>query len=193
MSDLLFQSCFLGFSLLTIILIVISAITKNDKTKTFIIGLDEASVFTVQLAGIVFFIVSLIYVYTDFTESEESRYSILNRMFGPYWFGYWLYPFSYIFLTQLLWIKSIKNIKWFRIIFALIILFTVSIERITIVITSFHMDYLSGVGYASNSYLFTVLFFLNLLSKLGYFLLIVAVVYLIKSRIGLFYSRAFEK
>jgi len=65
-------------------------------------------------------------------------------MFGAYWFGYWIYPLAYIGLTQLLWIDRIRKHSALRFLLAIVILFVISLEKIVILVTSLHRDFVPG-------------------------------------------------
>lgn len=73
-------------------------------------------------------------------DNEMDKIAFNQRLTGPYWFGYWLQPLFWIVLTQLLWIKALQQSLVFRILLSALFLF--SFERMVIIITSFHRDYL---------------------------------------------------
>ncbi|MFM7487144.1 MAG: hydrogenase, partial [Cytophagales bacterium] len=66
---------------------------------------------------------------------------ILNLMFGPYWFGYWFEPIGYIFLSQILWLKTIKRSNVAVLIIAICLLLIRNFSRVIFLVTSLHRDY----------------------------------------------------
>jgi hypothetical protein len=143
MINLTVQSIFLGFSLYTLLKVLITN-SIDKENLLFNDHVDDSAVFVVRYSGIVFLFV-LIFTITGSvinSKSEMDYYSVINRMFGPYWFGFWIYPLAYSFLTQLLWINRFKTNSAFRCIIAFVILIAVSTERIVIILTSLYRDYL---------------------------------------------------
>lgn len=143
--NIIYVDFFIGFGLYSILYLIISQFIKN---KTKINFLDKIAINLVVFAGIIYFLGWIIGLYFTFQEiSEEEKQSILNRMFGRYWFGFWLQPILWISATQILRIEKIRNSKLLRLIFSFI--FILSIERFTIILVSIHRDYIessSGMG-----------------------------------------------
>ncbi len=92
----LIQPIFFGFGLVTIILIQFKRMMKINTQK-----LIESSIIIIKYSGIIFFLIWCFYLIKDET--------LLNRFKGKYWFSGWFLMFTYPFLSQLFWIKKIKN------------------------------------------------------------------------------------
>lgn len=109
-------------------------------------------------------------------------------MFGKYWFGYWVQPLLWISITQLLRIKAIKKNIILRILFSILLIH--SIERIIIIITSFHRDYLpSSWTMYSDFQLYPSNIMLSLLLKIILFLTFVGIFHLINKKIKSFKNK----
>jgi len=151
MTDFIIQTIFLGFSLYTLLKILFINLVRNENV-IFNKSVDDSGVFVVRYMGIVFMVLFILTFLTSINNTSDKDYfSNINRMFGPYWFAFWIYPFAYSFLTQLLWIKTIKDSPTIRFFIAFVILIAVSIEKVIIILTSFHRDHLpSGWTYSTN-------------------------------------------
>jgi hypothetical protein len=75
-----------------------------------------------------------------FEANEIDRLGFKKRLTGPYSFGIWLQPLFWVLLTQLLRIRIFQKMILYRIIMS--ILFILTFERLVILSTSFHKDYL---------------------------------------------------
>jgi len=93
-----------------------------------------------ELICIASFIISFIGTY--FSGSDYESYAIINRSTGPYWWAFWIMLLNPVVSTQLMWFKKIRTSKYFRLTIGLVLLIGISMERIVILITSFHRDYL---------------------------------------------------
>lgn len=142
--SLLFDSIFLGFAWYSILFVINEKFIKSQ--NIFLNDMvDNSAIHLVRYTGLLFFI------YLTFSIVHSIINSVLiNRMFGPYWFGFWIYPFGYFVLTQLLWVRRIKTNMPIRLLIALVLLFTPSIEKSAIIITSLHRDYLESSWTFSN-------------------------------------------
>ncbi|MEO0045812.1 MAG: hypothetical protein RL705_1003, partial [Bacteroidota bacterium] len=92
-----------------------------------------------------------------------------------YWFGYWLQPILWIFTTQILRIKKIRNSKTLRLIFSFILI--LSIERFTIVLVSIHRDYI-GSSFEMGMFNFlSAEYIIQILIKITMYLLFAFILY----------------
>lgn len=129
---------FTGFALYTICFVITTLFfRKNEFLKQFDASVCRVIVFA-GLFYISLWLFSLIH-FLSVANAEEYN-SALQRMFGRYWFGFWLQAIVWFAATQLLRFKKIRAQKLLRIIIALPLL--VSIERFVIIVISIHRDYL---------------------------------------------------
>lgn len=115
------------------------------------------SIKLIRFLGIIYLIYYLIIFISLYTSSDTSLFN--ERAVGPYAWAYWymiIRPFIFCFLTQLFWVKNVLNKNWLIFIITLIILLIViasgsNLERLTIIVTSYHRDYLPSNWEMDNS------------------------------------------
>jgi molybdopterin-containing oxidoreductase family membrane subunit len=170
---------FTAFGLYTLLFLIVFIFTKKQFLKT----LDEEASGFISFVGVIYFLVWIIGIFVFYAESNiEEQNSMLNRMFGKYWVGYWVQPILWFSITQLLRIRTIRKNVLLRILFSFLLV--LSIEKFVILITAFHRDYLpSSWTMYSELDIYPSNFFLLLLAKIMMFLLFVGIYYLIKSRL----------
>jgi hypothetical protein len=117
---------FIGYSLYSIVLVVICLFVKANDT---IVKLDDAANNIVSIFGLVSLIASIILII------QVPR----ATTFRTYWWGPWIQFVTWIMVTQLLWITQVRRSGIIRIIISLLLV--VSFERYVIIVTSFHRDY----------------------------------------------------
>ncbi|WP_298141371.1 hypothetical protein [Flavobacterium sp.] len=170
---------FTGFGLFTILYFLFRIFIRNP----FIKKIDEESNRFISFIGIVYLILWFIGIIVElYFLNDEDRSMLLSRMFGKYWFGYWIQPLLWALITQLLRFKTIRKNIILRILFSILLM--ISIERMIIIITSFHRDYLPSswemyneIGfYPSN-------FVLSLFLKIIVFLVFVGIFYSINKKL----------
>ncbi len=159
----LLQSVFLGFCLWTLLWTL-----GESKVWKFYFSFDDIDQVAVKSA-IFFGIIYLIGFIWDLPGSD--------RLFGKYWIGVWSNPFTYFFLTQLLWFERIRINKLIRALIALWTLFVLLFEKVVIIMTSLHRDYVNPAG---NLWLD---FFISLLIKVFVFALLLTVIMAVKQLI----------
>jgi Ni/Fe-hydrogenase subunit HybB-like protein len=71
-----------------------------------------------------------------------ERYLIMNRMFGPYGYMYWLLILFNILIPQLLWVRRVHTNVPLLFLIAISINIGMWLERYVIVVVSLHRDYL---------------------------------------------------
>lgn len=168
---------FISFGIYTVLYLLISIFTK----KEILYKLDDEVCKLIIFLGIIYFIVWTIAIFISFT-NDESRTYLLNRMFGKYWIGFWLQPLFWSGMTQLLRFKKIQKNWFFRIFFSFFFIF--SFEKIVIITTSLHRDYLpsSWTMYSDLDFL-PDYFWINLILKIILFLLFAGIFYFIRNMI----------
>jgi molybdopterin-containing oxidoreductase family membrane subunit len=77
-----------------------------------------------------------------YSANKYEQFMILNRMFGPYWFVYWTLILCNIVSPQFLWIKSVRTSPMLLFVISLIVSVGMWLERVVIVVTSLHRDFL---------------------------------------------------
>jgi hypothetical protein len=131
------QSLFVGFGIF--ILATSFLHFKKQERNELIASLTDSAIIMIRLATIAYLAIWLADLYKRY--QSEEYYLMMSRLTGPYWFGYWIYPLCYGVFPQLLWIKPVKRIKAIRVITAFLFLFVLYIEKIVILVTLLHRDY----------------------------------------------------
>ena len=128
---------FTAFGLYSLFFLLLSLFIKNVVLQK----IDNEMTKFISFVGAVYFIAWIIGVFIFYAESNtEEQNSMLNRMFGKYWFGIWTQPILWFLVTQLLRVKRFCKNIFLRILFSFILI--ISIERFIIFITFFQRDYL---------------------------------------------------
>ncbi|MBP4136557.1 hypothetical protein [Flavobacterium geliluteum] len=179
---------FTAFGLYTLLFLLLSIFIKN----VVLYKIDNEATKFISFVGAVYFIVWIIGLFVFYAESNtEEQNSMLNRMFGKYWFGIWMQPILWLLITQLLRIKRICKNIFLRILFSFMLI--ISIERFVILITSLHRDYLPSSWtmyhdldiYPSN-------FVLAVFCKIITFLLFVGIYYFVTEKLKQLFKRKVE-
>ncbi|PSG90185.1 hypothetical protein [Aurantibacter aestuarii] len=171
LNELIRVDIIIGFGFYSIVFFIFWIF--SDK-KELLNSFDNTAVRFTIFSGIVYGVLWLTRMILSYyqIDNEMDKIAFCQRLTGPYWFGYWLQPIFWFLLIQLLWIKILKKSLIFRIILST--LFLMSFERIIIIITSIHSDYLPS----SNSLFLSfgeILFGLTI--KTIVFILIVSVIH----------------
>ncbi|MBM4258162.1 MAG: hydrogenase [Deltaproteobacteria bacterium] len=67
---------------------------------------------------------------------------MMNRMFGPYGWSYWMLVLTNIVIPQLLWFRKVRHNVWLLFLVSMSINVGMWLERFVIVVTSLHRDFL---------------------------------------------------
>jgi hypothetical protein len=171
---------FTAFGLFTILYFLTSIFTKNQ----FIKSVDEESNRFISFIGILYLIIWSVGLFVELNIlNAEEKSQLLNQMFGKYWFSFWLQPLLWILISQLLRFKFIRKNILLRLLFS--ILFIFSIEKLVIIFTSFHRDYLPSSWTMNNDLsIYPSNLLLELLMKITVFLLFVGIFFLINQKIN---------
>lgn len=176
---------FIAFGIYSILYVITSLFIKSSILKI----IDENACKIMIYAGLIFLLTWICLIASAYSQStEEDQLGMIDRMFGNYWFGYWLQPIIWVLFTQLLRIEKIKKDKLLRIILSFF--FIISIEQFVLITVSFHSDYLPS----SWSLQLTPLeIIIGIVSKTLLFLAIVGIYYFINQKIGMQISRKTNK
>lgn len=139
MTETLLKSILFGFGVYSIFILLIKPLF-SDATKIKIEKFDNSACSIIPVIGLIYllnWLGTLFFQYNNLEDSAEI-YQLKSRLFGTYWFGYWLQP-SLFLSSQLLWFKKLRKIIVIRFLIALTLTF--SIERI-IYLTSLHRDFM---------------------------------------------------
>lgn len=140
MTETILKSIIFGFGVYSIIVLLIKSMF-SESIKIKIEKFDNSACTFIPIIGLIYLLNWLGILFFQFSTIEDSTeiYQMKSRLFGLYWFGYWLQP-SLFLSSQLLWFKKLRKVKLIRILIALTLIG--SIEGIVIYFTSLHRDYL---------------------------------------------------
>jgi Ni/Fe-hydrogenase subunit HybB-like protein len=77
-----------------------------------------------------------------YSGNQFDRFTIINRMTGPYAFFYWLLIACNIVIPQCMWLRKVRNSVGALFVVALIVNVGMWLERFVIVVISLHRDFL---------------------------------------------------
>jgi molybdopterin-containing oxidoreductase family membrane subunit len=107
-----------------------------------------------------------------YSGNEYEMFMMKNRMFGPYWWAYWLLILCNVVAPNLLWAKNLRTNVGVLFVMSFVVSIGMWLERFVIIVTSLHRDFLpsswgmySGTkydyaGFAGTIGLFVTLIFL---------------------------------
>ena len=178
--ELLILDFFTAFGLYSFLFLILSIFIKKIAFYQF----DNQAKNFISFVGvlyIIFWVSGTIVYYIDCNPVEKSV--MIDRMFGKYWFGIWIQPLFWFALSQIFRIKFLSKNILIRIFASFFLIF--SIERLIIIISSFHRDYLPSSWtmyrqldiYPSN-------FILSILMKIFIFILFVGLYTFITKKIN---------
>lgn len=135
--ELLISDFFTAFGLYSFLFLILSIFIKKATFYNF----DEQAKKFLSFVGvlyIIFWFLGTIVYYIECNPEEKNE--MIERMFGKYWFGIWIQPLLWFVLSQIFRIKLFSKNILIRIIASFFLI--ISIERLAIIISSFHRDYL---------------------------------------------------
>ncbi len=83
-----------------------------------------------------------------YSGSRYEQFAFTNRMFGPYWWAYWIMVSCNVISPQLFWFRKFRTSPWLMFIVSIFVNIGMWFERFVITVTSLHRDFLpSSWGY----------------------------------------------
>ena len=128
------EDLFIGFGLSSIILTILYYAIPNNY---FIKVVKKTSYQLISLIGIIY--LSLIIIHTILSIvllTDYERYAVINRMFGPYFYFFWLNIIFYVVITQLFRLESIRRSTLLILSLSLMFIFS---DQIFNLITHLHL------------------------------------------------------
>jgi len=171
---------FTAFGLYSFLFLISSIFIKKATFYKF----DEEAKKFISFVGFLYIIIWFLGIFVYYIESSpEERTGMINRMFGKYWFGIWIQPLFWFLLSQIFRIKLFSKNILIRIFASFFLIF--SIERLVIISTSLHRDYLpSSWTMYSDLGIYSSFFILSILLKILFFMLFVWLFTFIASKIN---------
>ncbi len=117
-----------------------------------------------------------------YSGNQFDRFTIINRMTGPYAFFYWVLIACNIVIPQIMWLRSVRNNVAILFVISLVVNVGMWLERFVIVVISLHRDFLPsswGMYYPTRwdwaTYVGTIGLFLTLLFLFIRFLPVISI------------------
>lgn len=77
-----------------------------------------------------------------YSQVPYEQYAFINRMFGPYWWAYWMMMSCNVVSPQLFWFKKVRTNLVITFVLSIVVNVGMWFERFVIIVTSLHRDYL---------------------------------------------------
>ena len=131
LSNLITNNIFISYGLYTLLFILISLFIKyNDRVKKMDAGINRI----LAVSGLLYFVCVLIWLILSATHMNDQTRAV------QYSWVPWVQVACWMVVTQLMWIKRLRENRVVRLIAALFLIF--SFERFIILVTFLHRDYL---------------------------------------------------
>jgi molybdopterin-containing oxidoreductase family membrane subunit len=132
---------FSGFGMvLTLLLIARHVMNYQDYITTeHLEAMTKVILLTGSIVGVAYITEFVIAAYSGY---EYEQYAFANRMFGPYAWAYWTMMFCNLMAPQVFWSKWARTTPWFIFVVSIIVNIGMWFERVVIIVTSLHRDFL---------------------------------------------------
>lgn len=139
-AEIIIEALLFGFGVYSI-LFLISRPMLSEPKKSMMDKFDNSACLIAAFVGAIYLIGGLasLIIENATVKMQIEGFTMKGRLFGKYWIWYWIQP-SFYLLSQLLWFKKIRKMKFVRFIVAILLI--ISIESLVIYLTSLHRDYL---------------------------------------------------
>ena len=156
---------FSGFGMVLTLLIILREVfrLKDYITINHLENMAKVITLTGSLVGLAYATEFFIAWYSG---SEMEGFVFINRMFGPYWWAYWIMVSCNVISPQLFWFKKIRTNVYALWIIAIFVNIGMWFERYVIVVTSLHRDFLPS---SWDLYVLTIHDYLIMLGSFGLF------------------------
>ena len=170
---------FTAFGLYSFLFLILSIFIKKATFYKF----DEQAKKFICFVGVLYISIWFLGLFVYYFESNPNeRIEMINRLFGKYWFGIWIQPLFWFALSQIFRIKFLSKNILIRLFTSFFLIF--SIERLVIISTSFHRDYLPSSWTMYNDLgIYSSFFILSILLKILFFMLFVGLYTFISNKI----------
>lgn len=105
--------------------------------------MDIVVTWITRIAGILYTMTFIIWFLEGYFGTDSYMFTSGNEMFGSYAFTFWFQLLIPFLVTQTLWIKAFRQKRYLRLIIGFLLLWILEVERLTIIITSLHRDYMA--------------------------------------------------
>lgn len=131
-----------GFAIYCLFYILLQKTLSSDKFL-LIKEWDQMAILLFRVGGFIMLMFYLLEWYDSIKVGYvHEQLAFYHRALGSWWFTLFLFPLLHFGMTQFFWNIRLQQANGFRILIALFFLIFPSIDRLTILFTSLHRDYL---------------------------------------------------
>ncbi len=156
---------FSGFGMVLTLLIIMREVFNLTAYITIkhLENMAKVVTLTGMLVGLAYATEFFIAAYSG---SPNEGFAFINRMFGPYWWSYWIMVSCNVISPQIFWFKKLRTNIYVLWIVSIFVNIGMWFERYVIVVTSLHRDYLPS---SWDMYILTIHDYLIMLGSFGLF------------------------
>ncbi|MBX7057275.1 MAG: polysulfide reductase NrfD [Leptospirales bacterium] len=156
---------FSGFGMVLTLLIIMREVfqLKEYITIKHLENMAKVVTLTGMIVGLAYTTEFFIAAYSG---SPNEGFAFINRMFGPYWWSYWIMVSCNVISPQIFWFKKLRTNVYVLWIVSIFVNIGMWFERYVIVVTSLHRDYLPS---SWDMYIMTIHDYLIMLGSFGLF------------------------
>lgn len=132
---------FSGFAMVNTLLVLVRKIFRLEEYITLghIEAMNKVIVLTGSIVGIAYLSELFIAWYSQVVFEQES---FKWRIFGPYWWAYWLMMTCNVVSPQFFWFKKLRRNIVFTFVLSIVVNIGMWFERFVIIVTSLYRDFL---------------------------------------------------
>jgi len=132
---------FSGFGMVLTLLLIARHVMnyENYITSEHLEAMTKVILLTGSIVGVAYITEFVIAAYSGY---EYEQYAFANRMFGPYAWAYWTMMFCNLMAPQVFWSKWARTTPWFIFVISIVVNIGMWFERLKIIVTSLHRDFL---------------------------------------------------
>ncbi len=132
---------FSGFGMVLTLLIIMREVfnLRDYITTKHLENMAKVTMLTGSLVGLAY---STEFFIAWYSGSEFENFAFINRLFGPYWWSYWIMVSCNVITPQLFWFKKIRTNPVALWIISIFVNIGMWFERWVIVVISLHRDFI---------------------------------------------------
>ena len=133
---------FSGFGMVVTLMVILRKFIPNFKDYVTIHHMENMNKIIMATGLMVGYAYAAEFFIAWYGAHHYEQYAFLNRMFGPYWWSYWIMVTCNVVIPQLFWFKFFRTNIASMFIISIFVNIGMWYERFVIVVTSLHRDFL---------------------------------------------------
>lgn len=133
---------FSGFGMVVTLMVILRKFIPNFKDYVTIHHMENMNKIIMATGLMVGYAYASEFFIAWYGAHHYEQYAFLNRMFGPYWWSYWIMVSCNVIIPQLFWFKFFRTNIPAMFIISIFVNIGMWYERFVIVVTSLHRDFL---------------------------------------------------